>query len=111
MAVLLAASARRAALRADAGRVPVTLNEYESGFIPKSMRIGEGGQVTIPKDIRERWTRPGNGGGIPGRPKLDRPTEEAQKPQPQKVEGPRKSKLAELGYSSVDRFIEDIPGR
>ena len=31
------------------------MHRYEKGFILKSMKVGERGQVTIPKDIREQF--------------------------------------------------------
>jgi AbrB family looped-hinge helix DNA binding protein len=76
------------------------------------MKVGERGQVTIPKEIRERF---GLGpetevefnvvhGSIvlkkaPG--KLDL----------RKWKGRCKDSFAELGYTSVDRFINDVRGR
>jgi AbrB family looped-hinge helix DNA binding protein len=76
------------------------------------MKIGERGQVTIPKDIRERF---GLG------PNTDVEFQIVQssiilRKKPKKLnlkkwKGRAKASFAELGYSSVDRFIEDIRGR
>ena len=76
------------------------------------MRIGERGQVTIPKDIRDQFGLGPNSdvefhvehGSIiltkaPKRLDLD------------KWKGHCRGSLADLGYPSVDDFIEDIRGR
>jgi len=76
------------------------------------MKVGERGQVTIPKDIRERFG-------------LGRDTEVEfcvvkgsilLKKAPKKLnlakwKGRCKNSFARLGYPSVDRFIEDVRGR
>ncbi|SPF31358.1 putative Looped-hinge helix DNA binding domain, AbrB family [Candidatus Sulfopaludibacter sp. SbA4] len=76
------------------------------------MKIGERGQVTIPKEIRERFG-------------LGRDTEVEfcvvkgsilLKKAPRKLDlakwkGYCKDSFAKLGYSSVDKFIEDVRGR
>jgi AbrB family looped-hinge helix DNA binding protein len=76
------------------------------------MRVGERGQVTIPKEIRERFG-------------IGRDTEvefEVQKSaiilrkMPKKLnlakwKGRCRDSLRELGYLSLDKFIEDIRGR
>ena len=74
------------------------------------MKIGERGQVTIPKDIREQFG----------------PETEVEfrvvdgsivlKKAPKKLnlekwKGRCSDSFAKLGYSSVDKFIEDIRGR
>jgi AbrB family looped-hinge helix DNA binding protein len=76
------------------------------------MKVGERGQVTIPKEIRDRF------GFVP-----DAEVEFAvvkgwivlrKKPKKlnlRKWKGRCKESLAKLGYSSVDKFIEDIRGR
>ncbi len=76
------------------------------------MRVGERGQVTIPKRIRERFGigpetevefRVVNGSIVvskaPKRLNLD------------KWKGRCSDAFAKLGYSSVDKFIEDVRGR
>ena len=76
------------------------------------MRVGERGQVTIPKRIRERFGigpetevefRVVNGSIVvskaPKRLNLD------------KWKGRCGDSFAKLGFSSVDKFIEDIRGR
>jgi len=76
------------------------------------MRIGERGQVTIPKDIRDQFGLGPNSdvefhvehGSIiltkaPKRLDLD------------KGKGHCSGSLGDLGYPSVDDFIEDIRGR
>jgi AbrB family looped-hinge helix DNA binding protein len=76
------------------------------------MRIGERGQVTIPKEIRDRFS-------------LGPETEVefnvvhgsiVLKKAPRKLDlrkwkGHCKDSFAELGYTSVDRFIDDVRGR
>jgi len=76
------------------------------------MRIGERGQVTIPKEIRDRFS-------------LGPETEVefsvvhgsiVLKKAPKKLalrkwKGRCKDSFAELGYASVDRFIDDVRGR
>jgi len=76
------------------------------------MKVGERGQVTIPKEIRERF-------GI-------RPNTEVEfhlvkgaivlKKAPRKLslrkwKGRCSESFSNLGYSSVDKYIEDIRGR
>ncbi len=76
------------------------------------MKIGERGQVTIPKDIREQFGLSPEtevefsvvGGSIilkkaPKRLNLE------------KWKGRCRDSFAKEGYSSVDEFIEDIRGR
>jgi AbrB family looped-hinge helix DNA binding protein len=76
------------------------------------MKIGERGQVTIPQEIRTRF-------GLSAGTEVEFRIVESsivlrKKPnqlQLKKWKGKAKSSFAELGYSSVDRFIEDIRGR
>jgi AbrB family looped-hinge helix DNA binding protein len=76
------------------------------------MRIGERGQVTIPKDIREQFGLSPDtevefrvvGGAIlltkaPKKLNLD------------KWKGRCGNAFAKLGYTSVDKFIDDVRGR
>jgi len=76
------------------------------------MKIGERGQVTIPKDIRDRFGlgpdtdvefRVVNGSVVlkkaPKRLNL------------RKWKGRCRESFSELGYSSVDKFINDVRGR
>jgi AbrB family looped-hinge helix DNA binding protein len=76
------------------------------------MRIGERGQVTIPKDIRDQFGLSPEtevefrviGGSIvlkkaPRKLKLS------------KWKGHCGDTFAKLGYSSVDKFIDDVRGR
>lgn len=85
---------------------------YEPQFILVSMKIGERGQVTIPKDIRDQFgLRPETevefrvvGGNI------------VLKKAPRKLNlakwrGRCRETFAKLGYSSVDKFIDDVRGR
>lgn len=76
------------------------------------MKIGERGQVTIPKEIRDRFgLRPDshvhfrviNGSIVLKKApkKLDLP----------KWKGRCKDSFSRLGYSSVDQFIDDVRGR
>ena len=88
------------------------LIRYEFLSILKSMRIGERGQVTIPKNIRDQFGLGPNSdvefhvehGSIiltkaPKRLDLDT------------WKGHCSGSLGDLGYPSVDDFIEDIRGR
>jgi AbrB family looped-hinge helix DNA binding protein len=76
------------------------------------MRIGERGQVTIPKEIRDRFSLG--------------PESEVEfsvvhdsivlKKAPKKLalrkwKGHCKDSFAKLGYASVDRFIDDVRGQ
>ncbi len=76
------------------------------------MKIGERGQVTIPKEIRDRFGlgpetdvefRVINGSILL--------TKRRKKLAVRKWKGRCKDSFAELGYSSVDRFIDDVRGR
>jgi AbrB family looped-hinge helix DNA binding protein len=76
------------------------------------MKVGERGQVTIPREIRTRF-------GLSAGAEVEFRIVESsivlrKKPnhlQLKKWKGRAKKSFAELGYSSVDRFIEDIRGR
>ena len=76
------------------------------------MKIGERGQVTIPKKIRTQFgLRPNtevefhvSHGSITLR-------KARKKLNLAKWKGKCAQSLAELGYSSVDQFIEDVRGR
>jgi AbrB family looped-hinge helix DNA binding protein len=76
------------------------------------MKIGERGQVTVPKEIRERF-------GLNPHTEVEFEVVHGSivlKKAPKKL-GIRKWKgrcansFSELGYSSVDKFIDDVRGR
>ena len=76
------------------------------------MKIGERGQVTIPKEIREKFGlgpetdvefRVINGSIVLKKA--------PKKLNLRKWKGRCKGSFAELGYSSVDKFIDDVRGR
>ena len=76
------------------------------------MKVGERGQVTIPKDIRERF------GLAPDTEVEFRVVrgsillkKASKKLNLQKWKGHSKASFAALGYSSVDKFIDDVRGR
>ena len=76
------------------------------------MKIGERGQVTIPKQIRERF------GLGPNTDVEFRAVRNAiiltKKPRPldlQRWKGKCQRSLKDLGYSSVDGFLDDVRGR
>jgi AbrB family looped-hinge helix DNA binding protein len=76
------------------------------------MKIGERGQVTIPKKIRDRF-------GLGPETEVEFQIAESSivlRKKPKKLNlkkwrGRAKASFDELGYSSVDQFIEDIRGR
>lgn len=85
---------------------------YDYKLILESMRIGERGQVTIPKEIRDQFGLGPDtevefrvmGGNI------------VLKKAPKKLnlakwKGRCGDTFAKLGYSSVDKFIDDVRGR
>ena len=88
------------------------LTKYDFSVILKSMKIGERGQVTIPKDIRERF-------GLGPETEVEfRVAGESiiLKKAPKalnlaKWKGRCGSSFAKLGYPSVDKFIDDVRGR
>ena len=76
------------------------------------MKIGERGQVTIPKDLREKF------GLKPETPVEFQVVNDAifLRKVPQKLnlarwKGRCKKSIKELGYTRVDEFIEDVRGR
>lgn len=76
------------------------------------MKIGERGQVTIPKDIRDRF-------GLGPDTEVDFHVVHGSivlKKAPKQLnlrkwKGRCKESFAELGYTSVDKFIDDVRGR
>ena len=76
------------------------------------MKVGERGQITIPKEIRDRFgLRPNSevdfnieNGAIVLRKR-------APRLQLEKWKGHCKRSFDELGYGGVDEFIEDVRGR
>jgi AbrB family looped-hinge helix DNA binding protein len=76
------------------------------------MKVGERGQVTIPKELRDRFSLG---------PETDVEFQVVQgvivlKKAPKKLalrkwKGHCKDSFAELGYSSVDKFMDDLRGR
>ena len=76
------------------------------------MKVGERGQVTIPKEIRNRF-------GISPETEVEFNIVEnsivlrkkSKKLNLKKWKGRCKESFAKLGYSSVDKFIDDIRGR
>jgi AbrB family looped-hinge helix DNA binding protein len=88
------------------------LTQYEDRSILKSMKIGERGQVTIPKEIRDRFGltpatdvefRVVNGSIV--LKKAPRNSNFS------KWKGRCRESFSALGYSSVDRFMDDVRGR
>lgn len=78
----------------------------------ENMKVGERGQVTIPKKLRERY------GLGPGAEVEFRPTASGlvlrrapKKLALDKWKGRWADRLRKLGYTSTDDFIEDIRGR
>jgi AbrB family looped-hinge helix DNA binding protein len=76
------------------------------------MRIGERGQVTIPKEIRDRF-------GLTANSEVDFQIQNGDivlKKAPKRLDlekwkGRCKGSFRALGYSSVDDFVEDVRGR
>ncbi len=76
------------------------------------MKIGERGQVTIPKDLRDRF-------GLKPETEVEFQVVDnsillRKKPRELPLDrwkGRCRKRFAELGYSRVDDFIEDIRGR
>ena len=76
------------------------------------MKIGERGQVTIPKPLRERF---GIGPDTEVEFRVWRGSlvleKKAKKLDLGKWKGRCRTSLSELGYTSADQFIEDVRGR
>jgi AbrB family looped-hinge helix DNA binding protein len=76
------------------------------------MRVGERGQVTIPKEIRERF---GIGPETEVQFRVVKGSivlsKAPKKLNLDKWKGSCSHTFAKLGYSSVDQFIEDVRGR
>ena len=76
------------------------------------MKIGERGRITIPKEIRDRF-------GLGPQTEVEFHVVQGvivlkkapKKLDLQKWRGRCKGSFAKLGYSSVDRFIDDVRGR
>jgi AbrB family looped-hinge helix DNA binding protein len=76
------------------------------------MKIGERGQVTIPKDIREKF-------GLSAESEVEFHVingaivlkKAAKKLDLRKWKGRCKDSFVKLGYGSVDKFIDDVRGR
>ena len=76
------------------------------------MKIGERGQVTIPKDIREKF-------GLSSETEVDFEvrggtivlTKVPKKLNLAKWKGRCRETFAGLGYGSVDKFVDDVRGR
>lgn len=102
---------RRFAAWRIAPRIPF-LTGYEYIVILESMKIGERGQVTIPKDIRDQF-------GLGPETEVDFRVVGGSiilKKAPKKLnlakwKGRCGDAFAKLGYSSVDKFIDDVRGR
>lgn len=76
------------------------------------MRIGERGQVTIPKEIRERFgLKPGTEVQFRVEKDLLVLRKKPTKLKLDKWKGRCKRSFARLGHKSVDDFIEDVRGR
>jgi AbrB family looped-hinge helix DNA binding protein len=88
------------------------LTWYELGVILKSMKVGERGQVTIPKEIRDQF------GLVPETEVEFRVVAGSivLKKAPKKLnlamwKGHCGEAFSKLGYSSVDTFIDEVRGR
>lgn len=76
------------------------------------MRVGERGQVTIPKEIRDRF-------GLRPNAEVEFHVENgsivlkktAKRLSLEKWKGHCKASFRKLGYSTVDEYIEDVRGR
>ncbi len=76
------------------------------------MKVGERGQVTIPKEIRERFQLAPDTEvefHVVGRSIVLKKA--PKEPVFRKWKGRCKKSFTELGYSSVDKYIEDVRGR
>ncbi len=76
------------------------------------MKIGERGQVTIPREIRDRF---GLGPDTEVEFRVDKGTITLKKSRTnlniRRWKGRCKDSFKELGYASVDKFIDDVRGR
>ena len=89
-----------------------SLTQYASAVILMNMKVGERGQVTIPKEIREQFGLGPDtevefrvvGGSIVL-------SKAPRKLNLEKWKGKCGGSLSRLGYSSVDEFIDDVRGR
>ncbi len=76
------------------------------------MKIGERGQVTIPKELRERFgLKPATEVEFEAAKDFIALRKKPRKLKLGKWKGRCKASFDELGYSSVDEFIEDLRGR
>ena len=90
----------------------LALTRYELKFILKNMKIGERGQVTIPKTIRDKF-------GLGPETEVEFIVVDGSivlKKAPKlldlaKWKGRARKSFAELGYSSVDEFVDDVRGQ
>jgi len=88
------------------------LRQYEFRFILENMKIGERGQVTIPKAIRDRF-------GLRAKTEVEFSLEDgvivlkkARKSLAiRKWKGRCGKGFSALGYSSVDKFMDEVRGR
>jgi len=88
------------------------LTKYDFLIILENMKVGERGQVTIPKGIREQF-------GIGPETEVEFRVSRGEillRKAPRKLnldrwKGHSGKAFAKLGYSSVDRFIDDVRGR
>jgi len=96
----------------NAGQAGGLLREYEFGVILRSMKVGERGQITIPKPIREQF-------GIGPRTEVEFEVVEGsiilkkkvKKMNLEKWRGYCKKRFEQLGNPTVDELIEDMRGR
>ena len=88
------------------------MNLYENQVILQDMKIGERGQVTIPKDLRDRF-------GLKPETEVEFEVinnsillrKKQGKLRLSRWRGRCGKTFKELGYTRVDEFIEDVRGR
>ena len=88
------------------------LTRYDSALILESMKIGERGQVTIPKEIRDQF-------GLGPETEVEFRVVRGNivlKKAPTKLnlakwKGRCRDTFAKLGYSSVDKFVDEVRGQ
>jgi AbrB family looped-hinge helix DNA binding protein len=88
------------------------LTQYDYAFILKSMIVGERGQVTIPKEIRDQF-------GLVPETEVEFHVVKGAivlRKAPKKLnlakwKGRCGQTFARLGYSSVDKFVDEVRGR